>query len=74
MGIDRDEDLQYLKGLRQEWWKSRETVQTVAVILNKFGSFRDTGQVIDYSEKILPIPCMLPLIHLTLPPFFTFSL
>ena len=46
-----DEDLLYLKDLRQDWWKSGDTVRTVALVLNKFGVFRDTGQVIDYFQS-----------------------
>jgi len=47
------EDKEYLKLIlnNPNWWKSGDTVLTVASTLNRWGMFTDTSQVIDYFEK-----------------------
>ena len=46
-----NEDISYLENLPKDWWKSGDTVSTVATILDDYSCFKDTKSVIDYFEK-----------------------
>jgi hypothetical protein len=59
---DLAEDKEYLKyrlissdsmpGLHKDiWWKSDDTVVSVARILERWGQFKERSEVIDYFEK-----------------------
>jgi len=49
--MEAGEEIQYLKDLRSDWWKSQATCITVAGIIDKFGGFADKQQVISFFEK-----------------------
>ena len=46
-----EEELEWLKNLPKDWWKSGDTVCSVAYTLNRYGYFADKGQVISFFEK-----------------------
>ena len=43
--------IEHLKNLSHDWWKSDDTIYTVACILDDYGCFNNTRHVIDYFEK-----------------------
>lgn len=46
-----NDDIEYLKRLKENWWKSRDKVLNVAHILDGFRAFQNSSDVIDYFEE-----------------------
>lgn len=45
------DDIEYLRELPKDWWKSHDRQCTVASILNQYGYFSDKRAVIHFFEK-----------------------